>query len=294
MTPTSMASRHDTVVAPTRTAPSRRRGLLRPLAGIAAWVVVITSAVLPIAYLAIVSVSPQGDLLGGALVPSRFATENWPNAFSSLNIPLHLGNSIVAASIGAALTLLISVPGAYAMARHNLMGGRLAALVVGTYIAPPVLAVFPLFFVMRTVGLTNSAFGLGILYGLANVPVAVWLLEGFVRRVPIQIEEAARVDGIGQFRMLHKVVLPLIAPGVAATGILCFILGYNEFLLARFFATSTEAQTMPIAISLFQGDRQVQFGQMAAVSLAALVPIYLLAVSFQRWLVDGLMHGASK
>ena len=271
-----------------------RTGVVRRVATIAAWLVVIVSATGPIVYLALVSVSPRSDILGGGVLPSRLAFENWPNAFGALNIPNFLGNSLVTACVGALLSLLIATPGAYAMARHELMGGRLAGLVVGTYIAPPVLAVFPLFYLMRSVGLTNSALGLGIVYGLANVPVAVWLLEGFVRRVPLEIEEAARVDGAGTLRILRQVVLPLMAPGITATGILCFILSYNEFLLARFFSTSTGSQTMTIAISLFQGDRQVQFGQMAAASLAALAPVYVLAVFFQRWLVDGLTHGSTK
>jgi multiple sugar transport system permease protein len=285
-----------TVDVEPRRAPFRttRTGIAVRVATAVAWVVVIVSATAPIVYLAIVSLSPRSDVLGGGVLPSRLAFENWPNAFRALDIPTFLGNSLIAAGVGAVLTLFIAIPGAYAMARHELLGGRLAGLVVGTYIAPPVLAVFPLFFLMRSIGLTNSAVGLGIVYGLANVPVAVWLLEGFVRRVPLEIEEAARVDGAGVLRTLRQVVLPLMAPGIAATGILCFILGYNEFLLARFFSTSTGSQTMTIAISLFQGDRQVQFGQMAAASLAALVPIYVLAVFFQRWLIDGLTHGSGK
>lgn len=258
------------------------------------WAVIGLFTLFPIIYLALLSVSPQSDILGGRILPARFAFENWPNAFASIDVPDRIWNSLVAASIGAMVTILISVPGAYAMTRHNLLGGRAAGLVVGTYIAPPVLAIFPLFYLLRSMGLTNSAIGLGLVYGLANVPVAVWLLEGFVRRVPYEIEEAARVDGAGQFRTLSTVVVPLMAPGIAATAILSFILSYNEFLFARFFVTSASSQTMPIAISLFQGDRQVQFGQMAAVSLAALIPIYLLAIFFQRWIVGGLTHGAEK
>lgn len=254
----------------------------------------ILSATLPILYLGMVSLTRQSDILGEGLFPSEITLENWPRAFAAVDFSIFLTNSLVAASGGAMLTIIIAVPGAYSMARHRLLGDRMLGIVVGTYIAPPVLAVFPLFYLLRYAGLTNSAWGLGIVYGMANVPVAVWLLEGFVRRLPMEIEEAARVDGCGLYRTLWHVVLPLLAPGIVAAGILCFVLGYNEFLFARFFSTSTSAQTIPIAISLFQGDRQVQFGQMAAVSLTALMPVYVLAVFFQRWLIEGLTSGAVK
>lgn len=272
---------------------TRSRSLGR-ISTIAAWTLVVLFTVAPIGYLALLSVSPQADILGGSLIPSRLALNNWPQAFGAIDVSSYIQNSLAAATLGAATTIVVSVPGAYAMTRYRLMGGRAAGLVVGTYIAPPILAIFPLFYLLRTLELTNSVVGLGLVYGLANVPVAVWLLEGFVHRVPYEIEEAARVDGAGQVRILGTIVVPLMAPGIAATAILSFILSYNEFLLARFFMSSSGSQTIPIAISLFQGDRQVQFGQMAAVSLAALIPVYLLAVFFQRWIVGGLTHGAEK
>lgn len=258
------------------------------------WVLVLTAALAPIAFLVLVSLSRQSDILGGGVVPSTLTLQNWPAAFRAIDVTQFLVNSLAAATLGAAVCLLIAVPGAYSMARYELAGGRLSGLVVGTYIAPPVVAIFPLFYLLRALDLTNSIPGLALVYGLANVPVGVWLLEGFVRRLPGELEEAAEIDGANTFQILTRVILPLLAPGIVATGILIFILNYNEFLLARFFVTRTDTQTMPIAISLFQGDRQVQFGQMAAVSLAALIPVYALAVFFQRWLVEGLTHGGGK
>lgn len=258
------------------------------------WLWLVGFATFPILYLLIVSFTRQPDLLAGNFPPPTLTLLNWPRAFQSVPIIEYLQNSLTAAGVGAVITVVIAVPAAYAMARFKLWGGRLLSIVVSTYIAPPVLAVFPLFYMFRAAGLTNSEVGLAVVYGLANVPVAVWLLEGFVRRVPIEIEEAALVDGASSYQLLWKVVFRLMAPGIVAAAIICFILSYNELLVAQFFTTSTASQTLPVGISLFQGDRQVQFGQMAAASLTGLIPVYMAAVFLQRWLVEGLEQGALK
>jgi multiple sugar transport system permease protein len=155
-----------------------------------------------------------------------------------------------------------------------------------------VVAVLPLYYLLKHTGLTNSVLGLALVTGLVNVPVAVWLLEGFVRRVPLELEEAAWLDGLGSGRTLGRIVLPLIAPGVAAALLICLFLSYNEFLFAVSFSQTTGSQTLPVGLSLFQGDRTVQFGQQAAASLIAVAPMYVVAVLAQRWLVSGLTTGA--
>ncbi|MCU1651720.1 MAG: binding-protein-dependent transport system inner rane component, partial [Pseudonocardia sp.] len=160
--------------------------------------------------------------------------------------------------------------------------------------APPVVAVLPLYFLLKNVGLTNSVLGLALVDGLANVPVAVWLLDGFVRRVPRELEEAAWVDGLSVAAGVRRVVLPLVYPGLVAAGLVCFFLAYNEFLFAVSFSQSPSSQTLTVGLSLFQGDRTVQFGQQAAASLVAIVPVYLLAVAAQRALIGGLSQGAVK
>jgi len=142
------------------------------------------------------------------------------------------------------------------------------------------------------VGLNNTLVGLTLVYALVNVPVAVWLLEGFIRRLPVEIEEAARIDGAGTLRMLWSVVVPLLLPSLVAIGIIVAILNYNEFLLATFLTQSVDAQTFPVALSLFYGDRTPHFGKIAAASFIGVIPVFAAAVFFQRWLVGGLTTGA--
>ena len=158
--------------------------------------------------------------------------------------------------------------------------------------APPIVALLPLFFLLRTTGVINTSIGLALVYGMMNLPVAFWLLSSFVRRLPMEIEEAALIDGAGPLAILRHIVVPLLLPGIVSTGIICMILGYNEFLLASFFTRSEATQTLPVGLSLFQGDRQLRFGQMAVASLVGIVPLYCMATFFQRWLIRGLTSGA--
>jgi multiple sugar transport system permease protein len=246
----------------------------------------------PIAYLALVSLKPQPEVLSGRLLPSRIAWENWPNAFGTVDVLLFLRNSIVVAGLSAALTMLLSVPAVYAMVRFRTGGSLLRSVVLSSYVAPPIVAVIPLFYLLKWSQLIDTLPGLALVHGLANLPVAVWLLESFVREVPRDIEEASWVDGAGRVGTLAHIVLPIIVPGLVAVTIICIILSYNEFLFALVLTYRPDTQTLPVGVALFQGDRLVQFGQMAAASLTGMIPVYLVALFFQRGLIRGLTGGA--
>lgn len=248
----------------------------------------------PVLFMALVSLKGQADISTGDIFPTTLFWQNYPDAFKAITLDKYLRNSAIVATFGAALTILIAVPATHAIVRFRLGRGWLPAVILGTYIAPPIVALFPLFYLLRNLGLVNTHLGLILVYGVMNLPVAFWLLSSFVRRLPVELEEAARVDGVRYFRVLRSVVIPLLMPGIASTAIICLILSYNEFLFASFLARSADTQTVPVGLSLFQGDRQLRFGQVAVASLAAMLPVYLLAVFFQRWLLRGLTSGAVK
>ncbi|OAH11912.1 carbohydrate ABC transporter permease [Streptomyces jeddahensis] len=276
-------------------ARARRRGMRHHRAGLTVLlaVIVLLTAV-PVLYVVTLSIRSRDDVLNGGLLPSHPFWQNWPDAFRAVDLGRYLVNSWTVAAGSVVLTLLIAVPGAYFTARAGRRGARLASLVLSSYCAPPVVAILPLFFLLRNLGLNNTLTGLALVDGLANVPVAIWLLDGFIRKVPREIEEAAWLDGLGTWTSLRRIVLPLISPGVAAAALICFFLSYNEFLFALSFAQDSGSQTLPVVLSLFQGDKNVEFGQQAVVSLAGIVPVYVLAVAAQRWLVAGLSSGAVK
>jgi multiple sugar transport system permease protein len=286
-TSTTAPAVHDQVIVSRHSRLSQVvRGLLIAL--------ILVFFLMPIVYLTLVSFTPQPEVLSGQIVPSRVAWENWPNAFKSVQVVLFLRNSILVAALSAFVTMAIAVPATYAMVRFRTGGSFLRSAVLSSYVAPPIVAVIPLFFLLKTTTLIDTLPGLALVHALANLPVAIWLLDSFVREIPVDLEEASWVDGSGRFGTLVRIVLPLLAPGLVAVAIICIILSYNEFLFALVMTYRPDTQTLPVGIALFQGDRLVQFGQMAAASLTGMIPIYLVALFFQRGLVRGLTMGAVK
>jgi len=258
------------------------------------WIVVLLGILLPIAYLFVLSFTPQSQIATGGILPTDLTLDNWRAMWDRMPIALYAVNSIVAAVLGCILSLAIAIFVSFAIVRFRTGGGFLPMYVLASFVAPPVVAIIPLFFLLRSMGLINSPIGLALIYGLVNVAVATALLEPFVERIPAELEEAAQLDGAGPMRMMFSVVIPLLIPGLIATGIIILILNYNELLFALTVLQKNDAQTLPVAISLFQGDRGVQFGQMAAASMAAILPVYVAAVFMQRYLVGGLTSGAIK
>lgn len=265
-------------------------GRARRAGGVVLTVALIITVV-PLLYLVSVSLMGRGETVSGVLLPSVPQWVNWGEVLAS-NVPQSIGNSLLAALGGAALTLILALPGAWAIARYRTGGRTLGATLMSPWLLPPIVAVVPLLTLLRTIGLNNTLVGLTLVYALVNLPVAVWLLEGFVRRIPHDIDEAAALDGAGAFRTLLSVIVPLLIPSLVAVGIIVAILNYNEFLLATFLTQSADTQTFPVALSLFYGDRTPHFGKIAAASFIGVIPVFAAAVLFQRWLVGGLTAGA--
>jgi multiple sugar transport system permease protein len=259
----------------------------------AALIGVTTLALVPIGYLVSLALRPPSDVLNSSLLPTIWTTDNFSSVFDTIALGTMLQNSWVSAVGAAVLAVAIATPAAYFTARR-FRGERLLTALLASYCAPPIVSIIPLFFLLRDVGLTNNVGGLIIVNGIANVPVAAWLIDGFVRRIPIEIDEAAVIDGLSVAGAFRKAVLPLLWPGVVAALLVAFFLSYNDFLFAVYLAVTKESQTLTVGLSLFQGDRNVQFGQQAAAGLLGIAPVYVLALAAQRYLVGGLSVGATK
>ena len=255
---------------------------------------VIAFFTLPIAFLISVSFKTPDDVLLGSFLPTDPTLANWPKAFQFAPLTSFISNSVLTAVFGGLINLALAIPAAYGMIRLKAGGRRLPDLLLSSYMAPPVVAMIPLFYLLRLAGLINSVPGLALVYGLVNIPVAFWLLAPFIRQVPLDVEQAAALDGAKPLRILVSIVCPMIAPGIVATFLIVVILGYGEFLFASAFSLSDATRTLTVGLSLFQGERLVNFGQMAAASLTGIIPVYIIALLGQRWLISGLSHGSVK
>lgn len=239
--------------------------------------------------------SPIEIRVSGSLLPSEgIFLVNWERAFRNVPLPRYLWNSLIVGMMSTAMTLLVAVPASYAIVRFRAGGRWLPSWILGTYVAPPIVISVPVFMLMRAVGLVDRPFGLALLHMVANLPVATWMLMDFIRSLPLEVEEAAQMDGASYWGVLLRIVVPLISPGLIATAIICFILSWNEFLFALILTYSLRSQTFPIGISEFQGEHGLQFGEISAAALTGIVPVYVLAMFFQRYLIHGLTRGSVK
>lgn len=205
-----------------------------------------------------------------------------------------VAHSAVVATLSTLLTLATALPAAYALARLRFRGKQsLAAWILSTIMFPPVVAVVPVFIFAGQLNLMDTYPVLIIPYTAFNLPVIIWLLRGFVRQIPEEIEEAALMDGASRVGVVRRVVLPLVAPGLAAAAILSFLFCWNEFLFALTL-TRSAVKTAPVGVTQFTGMYGTQWGDLTAASTVIAAPVLVLTLILRRRIVQGLTFGAVK
>jgi len=248
-------------------------------------------------YVALVaSFAPEAALFEGTpLVPRELVLDHYRALFEQRRFWVPIRNSLVVAGATTALCIPLGSACAYALARLSFRGKRtVLAGILAVSMFPQISIVSPLYLLLRALGLIDTHAGLVLPYLTFAMPLCVWLLVGYFRQLPAELEEAARLDGAGRLRTLVEIVLPLAFPAVAATAILTFIYCWNEFLFALSFTLGPERHTVPVAIALFRGQYQVPWGQVLAAAVLATAPVALLALALQRRIVQGLTAGAVK
>jgi ABC-type glycerol-3-phosphate transport system permease component len=204
-------------------------------------------------------------------------------------------NSLIVAGSTTLLCVTLGSLCAYALARLHFRGKELVlGVILAVTMFPQISIVSPLYLMLRELRLINTYPGLVLPYLTFAMPLTVWLLVGFFRQLPAELESAAMIDGAGRLRVFWNVVLPISIPGIATTAILTFVYCWNEFLFALSFTLGPERHTIPVAIALFRGQYQVPWGQILAGAVIATAPVALLVLAFQRRIVAGLTAGAVK
>ncbi|MET9390657.1 carbohydrate ABC transporter permease [Streptomyces sp. NPDC006624] len=229
-------------------------------------------------------------------IPQDPTLDNFRRAFDEQPLPQAAFNSLLAALAAAVLAVLIATPAAYAVARRRTRLGRaVTGWVVVSQAFPFVLLIIPLFLVLKHLRMIDSIGGLVLVYVVWALPFALWMLAGYVRAVPRELEEAAAVDGAGRVRTLVSVIAPLLAPGIVATGLFAFITAWNEFFFALVLLKSPEKQTLPVVLTHFIGAEGVaDLGPLAAAALLATLPSLVVFALIQRRITGGMLTGAVK
>jgi multiple sugar transport system permease protein len=275
----------------------KRKGII--VKRILFWVVtllVLVGILFPLLWIYLTAFKSSNDIFAGTLQRQLIFTptlENFKRLFVQFPFFRSMGNSLIISISSTALVMIIALPSAYSFARWNTGGGHILFNTIASRMFPGAVAAIPFFLVYRALHLLDTHIGLILLFMYFNVSFATFLLYGFFRDVPVELEQAALIDGYGRFAVFRKVVLPLVLPGIATTSVFCLIWSWNEFLFSFLFSRNV-AKTITVLISSFWGSIEVQYGTMAAGAAISILPTLIAAWFMQRYIIRGLTFGAVK
>jgi len=287
------------VTEPDRTPPAVRRRPRRTGAvwGVVAWIVGLLF-VSPVLWMVLTSLHSEPD---AATNPPSFLApltlEGYANFFGAASGASPwppLINSVSASVLSTILVLVLAIPAAYALSiRPVRKWTDVLFFFLSTRMLPAVAGLLPIYLIAQNTGLLDTIYLLIILYTSMNLPIAVWMMRSFLAEVPVEIIEAASVDGASLLRTLRTIVLPIVAPGIAATSLICFIFSWNELLFARVL-TATVAQTAPVFLTSFVTSQGLFLAKVCAAAVAVSLPVLIAGFAAQDKLVQGLSLGAIK
>lgn len=271
--------------------------LIKRLAFWALILVVMLYATFPFYYAIITSLKPSSELFRVDLWLSSLDFSNYVQILTQKSFVRAIANSVFVSLSVVAIALLLGITAAYALGRVRFRGRTTVMLVVlGVSMFPQVAVLSGLFEVIRALNLYNNPGGLILSYTIFTLPFTVWVLTTFMRQLPMELEEAAIMDGASPWVTITRVFLPLMWPAMATTGLLAFIAAWNEFLFALTFTLTNSQRTVPVAIALISGGsaHELPWGPIMAASVTVTVPLVVLVMIFQRRIVSGLTAGAVK
>jgi multiple sugar transport system permease protein len=222
---------------------------------------------------------------------------NYTQNFSEFRYAQYIFNSAIVALVTTVFSVAVGAMAGYALARFRYprnMGFHLSFWILSTRMIPPIVTIVPLFIFFHFVGLVNTKTSLIIAYTTFNLPFVVWMMKGYFREIPRELEESAMVDGDTGFGAFWRIVLPLARPGLAATAIFCMILSWNELLFAVILTETASSNTLPMGIAARITQFRIQWGEISAISIVALMPALIVAFILQKHLVRGLSFGAGR
>jgi len=250
----------------------------------------------PVAWQCITSLKPDTELTTlPPLLPERPTAVHYVSLFKERPFLRILLNSAAVAASTTVLSLVIGSFCAFGLAKLQVRGKALIlGFVLSASMFPPISTVSPLYIIIRALGLRDSLAALILTYTTFSLPLSIWILTNFFRQVPNEIYLAGRVDGCTPFQVFYRIMVPLSFPAIFATAILVFIFSWNEFLFALTFTSTAASRTIPVAVALFPGIHEIPWGDIAAASVVATLPLILVVFAFQRRIVAGLTAGAVK
>jgi ABC-type glycerol-3-phosphate transport system permease component len=282
--------------ARTRAQPAGRpRHLVTRSTGYVTLVIISAATVFPFLWMIATSLRPGNTVFGGGLVPRSITTDAYQRAWTQLEYPTHLWNSIYVTTATVVIVLALSTLGGYAFAKLDFPGKQIIyVILLSTLMLPITAIIIPLFLEMRTLNLLNTRQGLILVYVGGALPFAMFLMRAFFETLPDELIQAARVDGAGELRIFARVMLPLAAPGVATVVIFQFLSTWNEFLLAQTFISAPQYLPLQPVLYGVVGQHSTDWPLLTAALTMSVLPIIAVYVRMQRRFVAGMTLGAVK
>jgi multiple sugar transport system permease protein len=255
--------------------------------------VVLLWTLVPIVWMVLSSFKPGEVLLASTpQLVFKPSFEHYATLFSTGNLGGYITNSLLAAGISTIIAVTLGCLAGYGLARSRFRGKQHVAFwIISTRMAPIAAVILPLFIIFRYANLLDSTLGLIIAYLTFNLPFAIWIMNAFFADLPPSLEEAAMVDGASRFEAFYRVALPLVAPGIVTTAILCLVFSWNDYAFAATFA-GPDSQTLPIAAAQLNTQTGLNWGQLTAIGTVVVLPMMVVGLAVRRYLVKGLTLGA--
>lgn len=260
-------------------------------------VIIVVICVYPFYYAVLTSFETGTALFTPNLLPESYSLKNYAAVLGRQEFVRSVGNSILVAAVTVFCALLLAVTASYALSRVRFRGrGLLLITILGVSMFPQIAVLSGLYELINVLGIYNNPLALVLSYTIFTLPFTVWVLTTFMRDLPLEIEEAAIVDGATPWIIITRIFLPLLWPALVTTGLLAFIGAWNEFLFALTFTISQDQRTVPVAIALLSGasQQEIPWGSIMAASVIVTVPLIILVLIFQRKIVAGLTAGSVK
>ena len=258
-------------------------------------VVAVGLLLLPIIWVFVASVKPDQDIMSGSLFSASFTLKHFQSILARTDFLIALKNSLIVGAVTAVVTVVLAVPAAYSLSRFKYRGRNiLSLLILGTQMLPAVAVIVPIVMIVRSLSLTNSLGALAFIHLSLGLPIAVWMLKGYVDSVPVELEEAALIDGCSRVGALCRITFPLIRPAVVAVGTFAFVLSWGEFLMALSLITKVESKTLPLALQTLFDPYSFSWGEVMAGGVVIAAPVIVLFLMFRHQIVGGLSAGGVK
>ncbi|MGH2458036.1 MAG: carbohydrate ABC transporter permease [Chloroflexota bacterium] len=277
----------------------RRSGSIAPVQAliVALGALALLFALFPIVWMVLAAIRPIGEILADPplLIPHQVTLEYFQRILGSSDDRHYIANTCVVAFATVTITVGLGLIGGYGFSRFSLPGGRaLLMAILALWLLPPVNVIIPYFILAHTFRVYDSVIGLIFGDTAFTLPIAIWLLKGYIDAIPVDLEEAALIDGATRPGALLRILVPLIMPGVIATATFTFLVAWNEFLIAAVLTDTAASKTLSIGLAQFFGQYVRDWNSIMALSTVSTLPVMLLFVFLQRWVVQGLTSGAGK